>query len=593
MDSFMQTKDCSKNKCTNKSCIIYLEDKNCDTRDLECSSSTVKKTEIKNIAEIQELKAELQKMKDTECDLRCENQQLETNLQHHLSETDSLMKKIEQRETEYEELLLKLENGKKEINMLNDRVINSEEIIKNQSHEVENLRKKLLINDQQMENLSEQNISEHEMLTVLCDRINSLKILLQEKSDNMVKLQADYELLKNENSILKNQNNIIQAQTKEDILKLLKEARIKLRQTENNCHQMVEDLNKIRKQLISATKRENDLQESLAIMKKDYCSKIEEIENEAVRFRDLVNKLSEELEETKRILASKDIELCQAQDECKNYADHLNTTRQDLEREKEELTRTENVNRDLIQQLQEYMKETYHLDRQKISLERDNSTYITELQDMCKSLHELKKECHLKTRSLTYMSADLTETAMSRSKLCKESQYIVSCIRDCMEQQKKYNETLSKNLKNKQQLIMQLVFEKKALLIKIRKMKRINLLAQKLKRTHKLAARSCRKAHINGYISPSITANQTTDTDLASSLNYTNSRKKYSTKPIKIGRCTSTCGNSWWFPKMEHLINEVRKNNRWWNENFKNGTESDTSLEDNRDYGYQSSSTSK
>jgi len=55
-------------------------------------------------------------------------------------------------------------------------------------------------------------------------------------------------------------------------------------------------------------------------------------------------------------------------------------------------------------------------------------------------------------------------------------------------------------------------------------MKRINLLAQKLKRTHKLASRSCRKVHINGYISPSI-AYQTTDTDLTSSLNCTNSRK--------------------------------------------------------------------
>lgn len=70
---------------------------------------------MKNIAQIQELKAELQKVKDTECDLRCENQQLEINLQHHVSETDSLMKKIEQKETEYEELLLKLENGKKEV----------------------------------------------------------------------------------------------------------------------------------------------------------------------------------------------------------------------------------------------------------------------------------------------------------------------------------------------------------------------------------------------------------------------------------------------------------------------------------------------
>jgi hypothetical protein len=80
---------------------------------------------------------------------------------------------------------------------------------------------------------------------------------------------------------------------------------------------------------------------------------------------------------------------------------------------------------------------------------------------MRKSLLELRKECHLKDQSLTCISADLTEAAMSRSELCKESQYIVSCIRDCMEQQKKYTESLAKNLENKQQLLMQLIFEKK------------------------------------------------------------------------------------------------------------------------------------
>lgn len=59
------------------------------------------------------------------------------------------------------------------------------------------LRKRLFMKDQQMEeDLSDLNVSEHEMLSILCDRIYSLKVLLQEKSDNMVKLQADYELLK-------------------------------------------------------------------------------------------------------------------------------------------------------------------------------------------------------------------------------------------------------------------------------------------------------------------------------------------------------------------------------------------------------------
>jgi len=36
------------------------------------------------------------------------------------------------------------------------------------------------------------------------------------------------------------------------------------------------------------------------------------------------------LEETKRILASKDIELGQLQDKCKNYADDFDTMRQDV-----------------------------------------------------------------------------------------------------------------------------------------------------------------------------------------------------------------------------------------------------------------------
>ncbi|XP_011872886.1 PREDICTED: protein NETWORKED 1D-like isoform X2 [Vollenhovia emeryi] len=609
MNSSMQTNNYAKSKCTNQSCAIYLEDKDCDTRDFGYSNSitygiscmerrSYKEAQMENIVQIEQLRVELQKVKGTECGLRCENQQLKTSLQHHVSETENLMKKLEQKNSEYEELLFKLENGKKEVNTLNDQIISSEATIKHQSHELEVLQKRLLTNDHQQtdENLSELDISEHEMVIVLCDRIYSLKILLQEKLESMVKLQADYELLKNENSIFKSQSDIIETQTKEDILHLkekLKEARIKLRQTEDNYQQMTENFNEVKKQLMSAIKREADSQESLTIMEKDYRSKIIEVESEAIRLRDLVDKLNEELEETRRTLASKDIELCQLRDKCKNHTDHLDVMRQEFKREKEELTKAENVNRDLIQQLQEYMKKNYHLDVQKVSLEQNNSSYISELQDMGKSLLELKRECHLKDRSLTYMSADLTETAMSRSELCKESQHVLSCIRDCMAQQKKYNETLAKNLENKQQLLMQLVFEKKALLIKIRKMKRINLLAQKLKRTHKLTGRGLRKGRINGYISSSIAAHQTAGTNLISNLNYTDFRKKYLIKPMKTGRCTSTCGNSWWFPKMEHLINEVQKNNRWWSENLKNETESDTSLEENHDYGYQSSSTSK
>jgi len=77
-----------------------------------------KEADMKNIAQVQQLKSELQKVKDTECNLRCENQQLKTSLQHHVSETDKLMKKLEriqQKETDYDKLLSKLEDGKKEV----------------------------------------------------------------------------------------------------------------------------------------------------------------------------------------------------------------------------------------------------------------------------------------------------------------------------------------------------------------------------------------------------------------------------------------------------------------------------------------------
>ncbi|KAL0121081.1 hypothetical protein PUN28_008659 [Cardiocondyla obscurior] len=459
------------------------------------------------------------------------------------------------------------------------------------------VQKGLLKNDQETEeNLSELNISEHEMLTVLCDRVHSLKVLLQEKLENMVKLQADYELLKNENSILRSQNDIIKNETKNDIYQLkekLKETRIKLLQTEDNCQQITEDFNNTQKQLLSAKERDVDLQESLKIMKKDYDSKIIELECETVRLHDLMHNLTKELEDAKKTLASKNIELCQMQDKCKSYTDHLDVIRQDLKKEKEELTKVEHLNRDLIQQLQEYMKNSFYLNQQKVSLEQNNSTYINELQKMRKSLLDLEKECYLKDQSLTHMSADLTETAMSRLELCKESRHILSCIRDCMEEQKKYNKALTKNLENKQQLLMQLISEKKALLIKIKKMKRNSSLAQKLKKTHKLTGKSLRKTYINNYRSSSITAHRAMNMDLISHLSETDLHEKYLMKLGKSGRCTSSCGNSWWFPKMEHLINEVQENNRWWNKNSKNETESDTSMEESRDYGYQSSSTTK
>lgn len=80
---------------------------------------------------------------------------------------------------------------------------------------------------------------------------------------------------------------------------------------------------------------------------------------------------------------------------------------------------------------------------------------------MHKSILDLQKECHSKNKSLACISAELTQTAMSRSELCNESQYVVSCIRLWLEEQKKYTESLTLKLKTKQEQLMQLGLDKK------------------------------------------------------------------------------------------------------------------------------------
>ncbi|XP_014479205.1 PREDICTED: centromere-associated protein E-like isoform X2 [Dinoponera quadriceps] len=620
MGYFVQAKNTSKCECENTketiscteqkleqsdacSCAIYSKEKSTDSEDLEYFSRCVSHVgrysgevaEMENICQIQRLKEELQKMKNIECDLRCENRQLKTDLQHHISKTENLIRKVEhikQKETEYKELVSQLENGEREIENFNGQITSKEEIVRNQSHELEALRNRFLMKNQQVEDdLSQLNASEHAMLSILCDQIHSLKTLFREKSDCMVKLQADYKLLENENSILKSQNSIIENQAKDNIIQLkekFKETRLKLRQTEDNYQRVTEDFNKAQDKLLLATTREADSQESLMIMEKNYCSKIANLDNEVISLRDLANSLSGELEETKKELTSKNIAFFQLQDKCKNYADQLDVIRQEFAEEKEKLVKAESTNCGLNQQLQTYMDENYLLGRQNISLKENNSTCMTELQSMRKSLLELEKECYLKERSLMYMSADLTEAAVSRSELCKESQHIVSCIRDYMDQQKRYIENLTKNLENKQRYIMQLAFENKILLLKMKKLKRINLLAKR-RRTHKqLSGGSFKRVPVNGYISPS-DVNENAGTGLVPNSSYTNVYKKCYREPIKTNRCRSISGDSWWFPKMEDLTNEVRKSHQRWSQHFNNETESDTSLEESRDYGYQSS----
>ncbi|XP_076662036.1 uncharacterized protein LOC143365603 isoform X2 [Halictus rubicundus] len=537
------------------------------------------KIERENESYAQQISFELQKMRDTESCLRYENEQLKTDLKKSTSKAEDLLEKVQlfkENDIKFEKLLKKLEDKQTQINNFYKQVKNNEIIMKRQTETIEELEKKLLRSNVQIQGyLTELNDAEEEMST-LHDRIQSLKNMLIEKSNDMTKLQADYEILKNDNTILKMENNAFENKSKEDVCVLknkLKEVQKQLCCTEMNYRRVTEDFHEAQQQLVQMTKREADLQEYLTKMEKDYCLKISNMENEKANLTDCLDKFKDELQNIQGNYLSKTGDHCKLQDICKSYAEQLDVLQQQVEKERE--------------QLKECMEENCLLIKEKAMVEQNNCEIISELQETHKSLLELRKECQLKNKSLACISAELTETAKSRSELCNQSQYIVSCIRIWMVEQRDYVNKLSSKLKCQQQQLREIEFEKKALLDETKKLKRSNhLLIQRLKRMNRYNGKNIKNVCIGCHILPSAAA-QNSDTVISTNSKYLFLQKK--SNPTKATRRVSTCGNTWWFPKMKYLTNELRKSNIEYEENFCNRGNADSALEESRDCGYQSS----
>ncbi|XP_046604752.1 putative leucine-rich repeat-containing protein DDB_G0290503 isoform X1 [Neodiprion virginianus] len=529
----------------------------------------------------------------------------------------------------------------KEMKALSDQVKDFEETKTENSRYMEQLEKQLQLSEEQTEEcLGELNVSK-ELLAVLRDRVSSLKLILQEKSDDMVKLQADHQILKNANSILKAEQGIFENKASEDIndlKKRLKGVQTQLSLMENNYRKVTQDFNKSQELLVEATKREVDLQRTLTSMENNLLSKLSLAEQEENRLSDIVDKLSEELEDAHNELLTKSSQLCQAQCHSKCYANQLESVQKECQKHKddsnalritvnkleaklnelmccndtenthlrtqidnhtscirslqEKLLKMEEVKCCLSKQLQQSLEENCDLSTKKSVLEQKNFKCVSELQDMHRSLLELRQEYQVKAKSLVSMSAELSQVAVSRSELCTESQHVVSCIRAWMDEQKNLVETLASKLNVKQQQVMQLAFEKKALLATVRELRRANCaLTQRIKRLHKpsVCSRGTKSVY-NGYrSSQTFVSNFPNGRTDPSNSNHSRVGKKSCLGPIRNARRTSVCGNSWWFPKMEHLTQELRRNNQWWSKNAINKAESDPGLDESRDCGYQSS----
>ncbi|XP_076182826.1 uncharacterized protein LOC143154763 isoform X2 [Ptiloglossa arizonensis] len=527
-----------------------------------------------------------QEIRDTENCLRYEDEQLQSDLNNQTKKTENLSEKlqfIKENGVEFEKLFKKLKDKQMQINCLYNQITNNEIAIKKQVSVTDRLEKTLDIKNKEIkEYLSELSDAEEEMST-LHDRIQFLKSLLTKKSNDMSKLQADYEVLKNDNCILRMENSAFENKSKEDVCQLknmLKDVQMQLCFTEKNYHSVAEDFNKTQEQLIKMTKREADLQEYLTNMEKDYCSKLSNMEKEKTKLTDCLDRLRDELEEIEKKYLSKSGEHCKLQDICKSYADQLDILQEHVEKEQEKTKKIEESKCCMVQQLQECMEQNRILIEGKAMVEQNNRDIILELKETHISLLELKKECQLKNKSLACISAELTETAMSRSELCSQSQYVVSCIRAWMEEQREYVNNLNSKLKLYQQQLLQLGFEKKTLLDEAKKYKRNNhLLTQRLKKIYRHGGKNVKNVCVGCHMIPSIVA-RSADLLIPMSSKYSPYQKK-----LRI----STHGNAWWFPKMKYLINELRKDNLEYNENVSNGENTDKALEESRDCGYQSS----
>ncbi|XP_076397274.1 uncharacterized protein LOC100879001 isoform X2 [Megachile rotundata] len=547
------------------------------------------KIERENDMYTQQILFELQKLRDTGCCLQYENEQLKTDLKKQTNKTEDLLEKlqyIKENDVKFEKLLKKLDDKQLQINNLYSQIMNNEITIKRQTETIEELKKKLNVKNQEIEAYTSELNEMDEVMSALHKQIQSLKNMLNEKSNELVKLQADNKMLKNDNSILRMENNSTENKSKEDIHQLqmmLNNLQVQLRIAEKNYHHVSEDYNKAQEQLIKVTKREADLQECLTNMEKDYCLKLSNIETEKAKLGDCLDKLRDELEEIQRNYSSKSGEHCKLQDICKSYAEQLDILQQQLDKEQEKVKKIEETNCCMAQQLQECREQNCILVKEKATVEQNNCKIISELQETHKSLLELKRECQLKNKSLACISAELTETAISRSELCNQSQYVVSCIRVWMEEQREYVNKLNSTLKSQQQEVLQLEFEKKGLLEEAKKLRRINhLLTQKLKRIHRHGSKNVKNVCVECQILP-----PTVDIHLPMYSKYSSSQKKLSL--TKTARRISAGGNTSWHPKMKYLVNELRKSKLEYNENCYNRVNTNVGLEESRDCGYQSS----
>ncbi|XP_043275252.1 LOW QUALITY PROTEIN: golgin subfamily B member 1-like [Venturia canescens] len=466
-----------------------------------------------------------------------------------------------------------------------------------------------------------------EMLSFLRERICSLKKLLKKKSDEMAKLQADHQMIKNDYSIMKTENSIFAEKARAEIREFrekLKALQSELHIVDENYQRVSEDFDKSQKLLIEAARREVELQRGITTMEQIFYTKLSCAEREGKRLSDLVDILRSDLESAREELTIREENLTEKCQDAYDQVEILEDQVALLDESKNSLTR----------QLQECRLENCKLIAENARLMENSCKCVKKLEDTHNALLELRGECKTKTQTLNSISAELNHVAASRSELCDESQRVVACIRAWIEEQRKLVENLSKKLKNEKNRISRYAFEKKALVATVKELSRVNGTLSEFSMRRKACqghSPNRRYARSNGYQSSTSYSRSQKPVTSSSATVYTrplkvrchilfqaislcvgNTRDEKNSTIIKrhryprlqkkiinfqrrcvcltkTSRRTLLRGNSWWFPKLEHVSKELCRKNRRHEAKMNEGWLSDTSMDEARDFGYQSS----
>ncbi|XP_066593775.1 early endosome antigen 1-like [Prorops nasuta] len=516
---------------------VKVENKLCITDNSTSGTELIEDLKEQNqnlLKENEDIKNQLQKCRLDfdifEKEFNLEKEQLQGKLDKHTKETENLIRELFIMKDSKEKLIMK-------ISELEEKLEQSLEV--NVLYKREYESEKLAIEDNKTEKNLFIELSESEQTTsVLQDRIISLKNLLNKESLKMVKLEANFNVLKNENTILKTEMGILENKATEEITQLkeqLKETHMDLSIIKDNYQRVKEDFERIQNELLKAVKREVSLQESFTNMEKNYCSKLMKAEIEGSKLEDLINKLNEELANLRKEHCFKISELRQTQIMCKSYSEELLNCQQDMNCTREKIAKLELMNCRLLKEMNE----------------ENGCKCILDLKRMHSAIMELKRECQSKSESKVCMNVELTEGTTSRSDIYNEFQYVVSYIHTWIEQRQQLVEKLNLRLKSLEKQIFKLEQEKKEL-------RRINISPQKSFKKNRKAKRAM----------SSLSAECTFSSKLSPCSSYCHLFKKCSAGPIKSARRTTMRGDNWYFPKMEHIAKEILMNNEIWHTNF-------------------------